>query len=86
MRKVKKVKARDNFELELVFDNDEVKVFDVKPYMDRGIFTELKQPEYFNQVRIFFDSITWPNGQDFDPDHLYIESHNKRMQRTLKRR
>ena len=82
MRKVKKVTPLDNFRLELVFDNNEVKVFDVKPYMNRGIFTELKSPDYFKEVRIFFDSITWPNGQDFDPDHLYIESHNLSLHRT----
>jgi hypothetical protein len=73
MKKVTRVKPLANFELELTFNTDEIGVFDVKPYLNRGIFTQLKDPVYFNQVRPFFDSITWPNGQDFDPDHLYLE-------------
>jgi hypothetical protein len=76
MRKVIHVKPLENYKLELTFNMDEVGVFDVKPYLDRGIFTQLKDISYFNQVRIFFDSIVWPNGQDFDPDHLYLECFN----------
>jgi hypothetical protein len=73
MKKVTRVRPLAGFELELTFSTDEFGVFDVKPYMDCGIFTQLKDPAYFVQVRLLFDSITWPNGQDFDPDHLYLE-------------
>ena len=76
MKKITRVIPLKNYELELEFDSNEVRVFDVKPYLDRGIFTQLKDIAYFQQVRLFLDSITWPNGQDFDPDHLYLESHD----------
>ena len=74
MRKVKSVSAIDNYELRIVFDTGEAGIFDAKPYLERGIFTQLKDPDYFGMVRVFLDSIAWPNGQDFDPDHLYLES------------
>ena len=61
-------------ELELVFESGEKRVFDVSPYLDKGIFTQLRADEYYNKVTVFLDSVAWPNGQDFDPDHLYIES------------
>ena len=76
MKKITRVVALENYELELEFDSNEARTFDVKPYLDRGIFTQLKDRAYFQQVRLFLDSITWPNGQDFDPDHLYLESHD----------
>ena len=75
MKKITRVVALENYELNLEFDSNEIRIFDVKPYLDRGVFTQLKDIAYFQQVRLFLDSITWPNGQDFDPDHLYLESH-----------
>lgn len=58
----------------LTFDNNEVRVFDVKPYLDKGIFRELRDPYYFNSVRPLLGSIQWQNGQDFCPDTLYLDS------------
>jgi hypothetical protein len=73
MRKVASVFPGHGFTLLLAFDNGERRVFDMKPYLDRGVFRELKDPGYFGQVRVAFDSIAWPHGQDLDPDHLYME-------------
>ncbi len=53
--------------------NDETRIFDVKPYLDKGIFTELRDLHYFNSVKPFLGSIQWKNGQDFCPDTLYEE-------------
>ena len=72
--RVKAVKANPNYTLTLTFTNDEVMVFDVKPYLDKGIFRELKDRKEFNSVRPFLGSIQWRNGQDFCPDMLYLDS------------
>ena len=64
----------DNFILKLCLDNNEVRIFDTKPYLEKGIFQELKNPHYFQQVRTFFGGVQWPNEQDFSPDTLYLES------------
>ncbi len=85
MRKVLSVKPLPHFELEFRFDTQEVKVFDVKPYLERGVFAELKDREYFSRVAVFLDSIAWPHGQDFDPDHLYEEGRDESLQRTAQR-
>jgi len=74
--RVSKVKPLNNYQLELTFTTNEVKIFDVKPYLTQGIFTELKEPEIFYQVRESLGSIIWPNGQDFSPDTLYEESNS----------
>jgi hypothetical protein len=63
-----------NFKLKLVFTDGEKKVFDCGPYLNTGIFTELKERQYFERVFILDGTVAWPHGQDFCPDTLYIES------------
>ncbi len=72
--RVKNVAANNDYTLTITFTNDEVKVFDVKPYLEIGIFKELKDLSLFKNVKPFFNSIQWINGQDFCPDTLYLES------------
>ena len=72
--KVIEVAARDDFSLFLAFDNGEKKVFDVRPYLDKGIFKELQNLPYFRQVKPFFGGVQWPHEQDFGPDTLYSEA------------
>lgn len=71
---VKSVKAIDDYKLILVFDNNEKRVFDMKKYLDHGIFSELTDKKLFNKVRVNFDTIEWENGADIDPEILYKES------------
>jgi len=69
---VKTAEAMPNYKLKLQFSNDECKEFDVTPFLDKGIFSELKNEDYFNQVRVSFGSVEWPNEQDFSKDTLYL--------------
>jgi uncharacterized protein DUF2442 len=50
-----------------------VKRFDVTPYLNLGVFRELKDADYFKQVTLAFGTVQWPNEQDISPDTLYIE-------------
>jgi len=72
--RVKAVKPNPDYTLTLTFANDEVKVFDVSPYLNVGVFRELKDMRWFNSVKPFLGSIQWQNGQDLCPDTLYLES------------
>ncbi|MBC8174157.1 MAG: DUF2442 domain-containing protein [Candidatus Marinimicrobia bacterium] len=73
--RIKNVKPNSkDFTLTLTFQNGETGIFDVKPYLEIGIFKELKDPSLFNSVKPFMGSIQWKNGQDFCPDTLYLES------------
>jgi hypothetical protein len=72
--RVKEVTPNRDYTITLTFSNDEVKVFDMKPYLDIGIFRELKDLRLFNSVKPFLGSIQWRNGQDLCPDTLYLES------------
>jgi hypothetical protein len=68
------VKPLENYEIELTFENNEIKIFDVKDYLETGIFKKLKDKKLFNQVKISFDSVEWPGGIDLDPEVLYKKS------------
>ncbi len=72
--RVTKVSPEPGFRLYLEFSNGQRREFDVSPYLDRGIFRQLKDPRYFRQVRVSLGTVEWPDGQDFCPDTLYETS------------
>lgn len=48
-------------------------VFDLRPYLDHGVFRELRELAYFNRVGVVLGAVTWPNGQDIAPETLLAE-------------
>ncbi len=74
---IKEVKPLNDYLLLLKFENQEEKIFDVKPYLEIGKFQELKDEQLFKSVKVCFDSIEWDNQLDLDPELLYQKSHNK---------
>ena len=71
---VKEVKPINNYNLILTFENGEIRQFDMNPYLNIGIFQELKDVSVFNSVRLSFDTIEWNNEADLDPELLYKNS------------
>ena len=53
------VEPLNDYKLLLTFENGEKRIFDVSPYLDKGIFQELKNEEKFRTVHVSFDSIEW---------------------------
>ncbi|GEM_PF-148266 len=74
MTKVIEAKANDDLTLDLKFSDGSLRRFDVKPYLDKGVFRELKDVTYFKNITIAYGTVQWPNEQDISPDTLYIES------------
>ena len=71
---VREVTPGSDYTLLLTFDNGDKRQFDLKPYLDLGIFKELKDISKFNTVRVSYDSIEWANEADFDPEVLFKDS------------
>ena len=71
---LQKATALRNHEIELEFSNGERRVFDVKPYLDKGIFTQLKDWNYFSRVQAHARFVSWPQEQDFSLDTLWARS------------
>ena len=68
------VTPQDDYCLIVTFNNNEKRLFDVKPYFDFKQFTELKNPVLFRTVKPAGLSIEWLHGQDICPDELYYNS------------
>jgi len=71
---VTKVKPLADYKLKLTFENNEIKIFDVTPYLDTGLFRTLKDKNFFKLVKVSYDTIEWPNKVDLDPEVLYEKS------------
>jgi hypothetical protein len=67
------VKPLSDFRIYVEVENGSKGVFDLKPYLDHGVFRELRDVHYFNQVGILFGAVTWPNEQDIAPETLLAE-------------
>ena len=67
---VKFVKPLSDYRIYVEVENGQKGVFDLKPYLNCGVFRELRDLNYFNQVHIFFGAVTWPNEQDIAPETL----------------
>lgn len=71
---ITEVKPIEEYKLILTFENGETRIMDMKPFLNKGIYRELKDKNKFKTVRVSFDSIEWCNKADIDPEFLYEKS------------
>lgn len=72
-RDVKVVKPLADYKIYVEIQDGRTGIFDMKPYLEFGVFKELKDVNYFNQVSILFGAVTWPHEQDIAPETLICE-------------
>lgn len=68
------VKPLDDYMLLLRFDNEEERIFDVKPYLEDKYFAPLKNTAIFRTVKTNQLTIEWMGNIDICPDELYFNS------------
>ncbi|HLB52171.1 MAG TPA: DUF2442 domain-containing protein [Chlamydiales bacterium] len=85
MHRVKKVECLDWYRLKLYFSNREVRTIDLSDELKnaKNLFLDLIDIEYFKKVECDGISIVWPNGIDFCPDWLYMNSKRESKSLTL---
>ena len=74
---VLKVIPKENYHIEIYYENGEVKLFDVNPYIQGDWYGQLKDYPYFCSVHphpITKDTIQWAGGQDIAAHELYEHS------------
>ncbi len=71
---VKQVRPQEDYQLEVVFENGEHRLFDAKPYLQRGVFIRLQNCATFQAARVVAGSVEWPGELDLSYDTLYLES------------
>lgn len=74
MNKIISVEPLDDYKVLLTYSNNEKRIKDMKPYLDKGVFKKLKDKNFFNSVHISFDTISWDDKIDLCPDSLYETS------------
>lgn len=62
-----------DFTLEVEFETGERRLFDMKPYLSRGVFVRLQDRSVFRSARVVSGSVEWPGGIDLSYDTLYLE-------------
>jgi len=62
-----------DYRIKVTLSNGKTGIFDVTPYLNKGIFTDLKDYAYFKRARIDFGTLVWPNEQDFSPETIEIK-------------
>jgi hypothetical protein len=71
---VKHLTPLENYRLLLDFENGERRIFDVTPYLERGVFQRIKHPGLFSLAKVVAGSVEWPCEIDLSYDTLYLES------------
>jgi hypothetical protein len=72
---VVKVQPQEDYTLIIWFENGEKKLFDMKPYIEKGpIFRELKEKNLFWTARPVWGTVQWANEADLCPDTFYLDS------------
>lgn len=67
------VKPLPDYRIYVEVEDGHKGIFDLKPYLNHGVFRELKDVHYFNRVGIEFGAVTWPNEQDIAPETLLAQ-------------
>lgn len=68
------VKTRDDYTLELVFENGDKRIFDMKPFFDKKPFAKLLNSPLFFKASIQYGTVIWPGNIDIAPETLWIRS------------
>lgn len=73
--KIKKVEVLENYMLKIIFDNEEVKIYDFKPNFKYELFLQLKDYSIFKNVKVDVGGygISWNDDCDLSEYELYIK-------------
>ena len=68
------VKACNDYTLELVFENGEKRIFDMKPFLDKKPFVKLQNSPLFFKASVQYGTVIWPGNIDIAPETLWSRS------------
>jgi uncharacterized protein DUF2442 len=68
------VEPHKNDTLLLLFENQEKRLFDMTPYLDKKPFTKLKGSPLFMKAKVAYGTVVWPGNIDIAPETLWYYS------------
>ncbi|WP_447950854.1 DUF2442 domain-containing protein [Chryseobacterium koreense] len=76
---VTKAEYISEYKISLTFNTGEEIIVNLEQYLDKGIFLELKNKDYFKSFKLNSWTIEWENGADFSPEFLYSLKSDKEL-------
>jgi hypothetical protein len=75
MIKILKITPNDDHTLSVELSNGKKGIFDINPYLEIGVFKQLKNINFFKQVYTIMNGvgIEWKTGQDLSADTIEYE-------------
>ena len=67
-----KVLATPDYSIVAEFETGEVRLFDMRPYLDFPAFAPLKEPGLFMRAHVEHGTVVWSDEIDLSPDTLYL--------------
>jgi hypothetical protein len=68
------VKSHQDYTLELVFENGERRIFDMKPFLKKNPFIKLFNSPLFFKASVEYGTVVWPGNIDIAPETLWARS------------
>jgi hypothetical protein len=68
------VKTLDHSTLELIFENGETRIFDMRPFFDKKPFIKLLNSPLFFKASVQYGTVVWPGNIDIAPETLWFRS------------
>lgn len=72
--RIKEVKVLEDYKLLLIYENNEERIYDMKPNLEYEAFKKLKDYNLFKKVYAAGETIEWETGEDVSPESLYLNS------------
>jgi hypothetical protein len=69
-----KVTPSPDYSLMIVFEDGQSRILDMTPFLDFGVFRQIRKPENSNRVHVAFDTVEWECGIDLDPEFVMKKS------------
>jgi len=70
----KEVKALQDYQLQVIYDNGEKRIYDMLNLLEMPFYKKLKNKSIFNTVKVSDITLEWATGQDICPEELYYNS------------
>ena len=67
-----KIHAIKDFHLELEFENGEIRLFDMKPFLNKKPFQKLQNKNLFECASVKHGTVVWPGNIDIAPERFMI--------------
>lgn len=65
------VKPRQDFQLDLEFENGERRRFDMRPLLELKPWNRISKLPLFERARVDYGTVVWPGEIDIAPETLY---------------